>query len=62
MKKYSIGYKDKYGSFNKVWENGSTKKFENIEACKDFIKNLTPNTYKIMIGWKVIEEINKVSA
>ena len=58
MKKYSIGYKDSYGSFNKIWENGKTKLFDSIKDCKNYIKLLPTNTYKIMCGWQIIEIVN----
>lgn len=60
-KKFSIGYKDMYNDFVKVWEKGETKKFETIEEAKNFILNNlnTENikTFKIMKGWKIIEII-----
>lgn len=59
---YSIGYKDKYGDFSKVWYKGSTRKFNTIDECKEYIINnkecfLNDNIriFKIMIGWKIIE-------
>lgn len=62
MKKiYSIGYKDDYGDFVKVWENGNTRKFETIEEAETFIKNNIKRngTYKIMQGWNIVKEISK---
>lgn len=63
--KYSIGYKDSYGDFTKVWQNGGTRKFLTIEEAKEYIeenkeiyKESNINKFKIMQGWKVIEEIS----
>ena len=63
MKKYSIGYIDNYGDFNKVRKNGDTMKFITIEEAEKFIdiidKKYIDNTkpIKIMQGWKVIKEV-----
>ena len=63
MKKYSIGYVDKYGDFNKVRKNGDTMKFTTVEEAEKFIdiidKKYIDNTkpIKIMQGWKVIKEV-----
>ena len=62
MKTFSIGYKDQYGDFSKVWERGSTRKFETIEDCKTYMNENKDwylengiTSYKIMQGWNVIE-------
>lgn len=71
MKKYSIGYKDSYGHFGKVWESGSARKFTTIEECEEYINQIPKENYKyiynengkyifkIMQGWNVITIITK---
>lgn len=54
---YTIGYKDSYGSFTKIWLNGSPRRFETQEECEKFIQTLPKGTYKIMAGWKVKKEV-----
>lgn len=63
---YSIGYKDSYNNFTKVWEKGKGRaiKFATIEETRKHIEDNKEyylkhgiNKFKIMQGWKVIEEV-----
>lgn len=60
-KPFSIGYKDSHNDFSKVWdEKGSTRKFETVDQCKEYIESCKFKTiYKIMRGWEVVEVIDK---
>lgn len=64
-KKFTLGYTDSYGDFNKVKEkkpNGATqiKKFDSIKDCEKFIKdNELEREYKVMIGWDVVKTIKR---
>lgn len=58
---YSIGFIKKSGGLIKIWDNhGSTRKWNTIEECEDYINTCEKKTiFRIYKGWEVIKEIDK---